>query len=76
MVNMYFGKIMYAYKFVKMVDMDKLLTLHAICVMVVVRHVEDLLYLNVIHVIHIMVQYIIKIENQLLVIQLVQSVNT
>ena len=67
---------MYAYKFVKMVDMDKLLTLHAICVMVVVRHVEDLLYLNVIHVIHIMVQYIIKIENQLLVIQLVQSVNT
>ena len=73
---MYFGKIMYAYKFVKMVDMDKLLTLHAICVMVVVRHVEDLLYLNVIHVIHIMVQYIIKIENQLLVIQLVQSVNT
>jgi hypothetical protein len=73
---MYFGKIMYAYKFVKMVDMDKLLTLHAICVMVVVRHVQDLLYLNVIHVIHIMVQYIIKIENQLLVIQLVQSVNT
>lgn len=67
---------MYAYKFVKMVDMDKLLTLHAICVMVVVRHVQDLLYLNVIHVIHIMVQYIIKIENQLLVIQLVQSVNT
>lgn len=64
---MYFGKIMYAYKFVKMVDMDKLLTLHAICVMVVVRHVQDLLYLNVIHVIHIMVQYIIKIENQLLV---------
>jgi hypothetical protein len=73
---MYFGKIMYAYKFVKMVDMDKLLTLHAICVMVVVRHVQDLLYLNVIHVIHIMVQYIIKIENQLLVIQLAQSVNT
>jgi hypothetical protein len=67
---------MYAYKFVKMVDMDKLLTLHAICVMVVVRHVQDLLYLNVIHVIHIMVQYIIKIENQLLVIQLAQSVNT
>jgi len=39
MVNMYFGKIMYVYKFVKMVDMDKLLILHANYVMVAVRHV-------------------------------------
>ena len=67
MVNTYFGKTMYVCKGVWIVCMDSLVISLVIIVQMVVLLVLVQLYHSVMHVLHLMEPFIIRIENHLLV---------